>query len=301
MSRSDWRIVAAVVGVLSLGCVVGGYQYLDRAIEHERAKYAYQPARDSTDPRRLVTGQPHSKNYDPHCNDAVDREDSDLCAQWSAVEAVNKGNGLVRIGLWLSAIGILITATGTIMLVRTLQQSEAALVVARDANKLSQLAFHAEQRAWIAVSVKMLSGIRWNINGGNLDFQVTMTNAGKVPAVVYIVHAAHILSDARDYAPPVLTRSDIERGAGKFSSVVLPGQPGNQPIGIVTKREAEMLDLNPLMIVIYVDYLPYEGGDIVQSGVVLYVSPRTAGLVGREHGDVPPDALTVSIARSWAT
>jgi hypothetical protein len=100
-----------------------GYQYLDRKIHEQHASYHYQPARNETQPARPLLGQPKARQYNPSCQAPVNREDSDLCAQWSAVEAVNESNGLATINLWLSVITVLMTATGTSLLLWTLWET----------------------------------------------------------------------------------------------------------------------------------------------------------------------------------
>src|SRR5688500_16693487 len=117
MFRRGWRHYLATIGrikplyiwlfsILVWGSILAslGYQYLDRKIKEQHAGYHYQPARDEAHPARPLAGQPQAPQYNPACKAPVSRENSDLCAQWSAVEAVNEGNRLATINLWLTAI-----------------------------------------------------------------------------------------------------------------------------------------------------------------------------------------------------
>lgn len=138
--KSTYFYIAVSAVILGLGYTA--FQRFDNLIENSRSDYRYQPARDTVKSRSGVVGSLNSLGYQPACQNPVVREDSELCAQWSAVEAVAENNELVRVSLWLTAISLIVTTIGTGILIRTIRQTESALSHARETSR-------SELRPWL--------------------------------------------------------------------------------------------------------------------------------------------------------
>ncbi|WP_141243941.1 hypothetical protein [Sphingomonas lenta] len=78
------------------------------------------------------------------CRDQRSRDDSDLCAQWRAVEASRNAADWAFWQLILSGFGV-------IGLILSLDFNRRALAAAREANKISRVSMEAENRAWIQI------------------------------------------------------------------------------------------------------------------------------------------------------
>src|SRR4051794_29398805 len=94
-----WRegVGWAVVGIVGIAT---GIQ-LDRfyqAAEQQHASYNYQPAEKPGFRVSAATKAP-TPYYKPSCNNPNGREDSDLCAQWAAVDQVTESNRLNSLNL----------------------------------------------------------------------------------------------------------------------------------------------------------------------------------------------------------
>lgn len=104
-----------LAGVGCLGLVVLGWLRYDPVFYGAQDPYPdaeYQPARKATFPPAPGEHEPRAKTYDPHCQAPGNRDDSDLCAQWSAVEAVNESNRVAQLALksgWLDFLALILT------------------------------------------------------------------------------------------------------------------------------------------------------------------------------------------------
>lgn len=194
----NWRYVFAAFGlVLFIGFGFLGYQKLYEAIENGAPEYSYQPARDAVEPHRRVTGEPRSKAYQPQCKNPQDRENSDLCAQWSAVEAVAESNNLVKIGLWLTAIGTAVTLVGTALLLRSLK-------LGQDANRIARTVYETDIRPIVVpdrYEIKVLMGFQ------EIEIEFVWKNIGKMPAKII----------SKNPPVTVLPKSEFRDGPIKFS------------------------------------------------------------------------------------
>lgn len=99
MLRSDWRFILA--GIIGLGLTLSSYGYyeVDKATRPHHASENQNPARQAPPKPTSSGNQTKAEAYDPNCPKPKDQGDSDLCAQWSAVEAVKESNRLVRVGI----------------------------------------------------------------------------------------------------------------------------------------------------------------------------------------------------------
>ncbi|RWB23101.1 MAG: hypothetical protein EOQ40_02450 [Mesorhizobium sp.] len=132
MPRGYWRVILAFGCLIVVGLGYLAYQELQGSEIDTYPDASYQPARNATFPPAPKEHQARTEHYDPHCQEPANREDSDLCAQWSAVEAVNESNRLVRVSLNVVALefGALVVS-----LIFTGWAAVAAAQAARAANQ----------------------------------------------------------------------------------------------------------------------------------------------------------------------
>src|SRR4051812_5480882 len=92
-----WRIIAAVIGCLA---VYGGLAAGESIYDHNSPNPDRYPKADHSSPKPTAPIQyqdtRQSGGYRAYCREPKDREDSDLCAQWSGVEAVREGNRIAQ-------------------------------------------------------------------------------------------------------------------------------------------------------------------------------------------------------------
>jgi hypothetical protein len=121
MSRNYRGIVITVVGLISVALGYTSYQ-LYQASQQQYAQYHYQPAREQG--RLLIApGKGHSTGFKPYCGSPQDHENSDLCAQWAAVDQITESNRLTSINLRLSIFTALLTLAGTMFVGWTLLET----------------------------------------------------------------------------------------------------------------------------------------------------------------------------------
>lgn len=191
MLRSYWRhILAAIGGLAALAVITSASLYSYREFyepaEYEYPAERYQPARDALEPTFSAKQQPAAKGYDPKCNEPQNRDDADLCAQWSAVRAVHETNRLTRaalklgfVGFWVAMLGGILGAVGTVFLVMTFRENKRAADAAHDAN-----------RPWLEVEIVHVGQLTLTDDKADLKIQVKVTNQGNSPAVNVITFAA---------------------------------------------------------------------------------------------------------------
>ena len=99
-----WRIclLVAFAVLLIVAAVLNGYAEFNRAETSSYAELRYQPARDHLERFRAARSHRAAYPYEPYCDAPLDQGDSDLCAQWAAVQAVEESNRLSRLGLLLT-------------------------------------------------------------------------------------------------------------------------------------------------------------------------------------------------------
>lgn len=230
MPRSYRRyIIAAVFGLVAVSAVISwSAQQLNWQIEHQRARYHYQPARDESATSHRLAGQPKPKNYDPSCNGPIEREDSDLCAQWSAVEAVNESNGLTRINLWFGFITILFTTIATLLLIWTF----------RETRRTSR----AELRAYLFPDGVTLVVVNEGPNKGKVVASLRIKNSGQTPAF-NVTHWADValcgLQDQSNLIPPPLAgpSNPIPPGGDLHKHVLLQIKPTRADIAAIKSNK----------------------------------------------------------------
>jgi hypothetical protein len=175
-----WGVVIALVGVLLSGAALarpddGEINY------HSPSGLAHAENKNANPSASLQYQDPRQTGgYQADCSKPKRAEDSDLCAQWGAVESVRDANAIARRQLrW--------TVAEFFALVATLLITALATVAATRAAKSAQDSVHSE-RAWMC-----FSGPRYNeINNGTikgrpynegLAISIHWLNAGRSPAV----------------------------------------------------------------------------------------------------------------------
>jgi hypothetical protein len=167
MPRSYWRTILTVVGLVGLGLgLTVTYQLYD-ASQQRHSDYHYQPAGH---PSRLVDvrGQPIAKSYQPNCENPQGNENSDLCAQWSAVDQVAESNRMASLNLRFAIASLWATAIATAALIWT-------LIETRETSR-------RELRAYLFVDASgILIGVKPH-NLGKVIGVAEVKNSGATPA-----------------------------------------------------------------------------------------------------------------------
>lgn len=112
MFRSRWLYIIAPIGLGLLLLATIGYYRIQEAQSDPYPDARHNPARNASEPVLAQNQQVTPPAYDPRCQAPQDREDSDLCAQWSAVEAMKEANRVNQIALragWFEFIALLIS------------------------------------------------------------------------------------------------------------------------------------------------------------------------------------------------
>lgn len=180
MPRSHWNYILAAVGLIALTIGVLGYRELQRAEIDPYPNAHYQPARQPSFP----PGWPQiydskSSAYEPNCEKPGNKEDSDLCAQWSAVEAVNETNRLTRIALNVSALefgGLLLS------LIFTCWAAVAASQAANAAKDAVEISARTERPIIFLTRIEPVI-TEQSVHGISLHFE----NAGRLPATFHTI------------------------------------------------------------------------------------------------------------------
>jgi hypothetical protein len=192
MPKWLWQTIAGFLIVGSLA--VAGYVYvqLNEAAGQRHATYQYQPA-DKPSLPVAVPGQPQPRAYQPNCQGPQDQNNSDLCAQWAAVDQITEANRLastnVRLTLWI----VIFTMVGTAGLIMTFVQQR----------KTSR----AELRAYISVVPQGLP--KFGVGDKSCAI-IRMRNTGATPAYECLQHGVVLIreypltSDPMDNIHPVI-------------------------------------------------------------------------------------------------
>ena len=173
MSRSYWGIIAAsglacLLIVFGIGLYVGTLNYPDE----ER----YQPYRDaSNQPAKAeaitVIPETESLKYKEPCKNPEGRDESQLCAEWKAARAAERG------ALWAER-GVWITLLGAIGLFVTILQGRKALGRARDANLIAKETADKQLRAYVYTDIG-----EFDLDGdGRMLINLQIKNFGQTPA-----------------------------------------------------------------------------------------------------------------------
>lgn len=175
-----------------------GYK-LNEASQDANPNYHYQPANGAGLPEGVPTER-QAVPYQPNCQEPHYQSNSDLCAQWSAVEEVRETNRLARYALLLNYVAVFFGAVGTGLLLLTL----------RDTRRTSR----SELRAYVfPLGLNLLDGASCEPpepENENLPFcRIAIRNSGQTPAFD-VIHWAEIAvlqrSDEHKLAIPALNK-----------------------------------------------------------------------------------------------
>ncbi len=213
MFRGYWRyILAAFAGIALISGTLVVYGIESAHIDNETTT-GYQPARNARLGLPLENAQVTPHAYEPRCYSPKTREDAELCANWSAVDAAEQANrinsGAFRLsGLAFGALVVSLIFTGW----AALAAAQAARA-ATNANTHSERMAEHELRPYIFMKSidfefeeHFVPEFARNLNKGKPTYenptgQVTYeyTNSGKTPAkfVKISARAAIIHKNAR--------------------------------------------------------------------------------------------------------
>jgi len=184
MSSGHWRIILAVLGLISISALLAaGYYQLESSEQQPYAQEKYQPARDARLPVPVKEGEIVSEPYQPNCQAPKSKDDADLCAQWSAVQATTEANRLNRIGLRVTyfefsalIVSLIFTGWAAIAAAQQVRLSRLSLTITerpfvfQDAHKVTEI-FDTSTNKPIGWRVAVL----WK-NGGNTPAHRTITH-----------------------------------------------------------------------------------------------------------------------------
>lgn len=199
MSRSYWRYVAAIAGLITISALMGYGVY--EVWEYEHQSYSpekYQPARDARFPISVSGTKVSTTAYQPNCQAPQTKDNADLCSQWQMVQASEENNRLLRLAIGLASLEfvVLIVSLGL--------SSWAALTSAKAAS-----AALTSVRPWLDVKVSITGGLEWqNEKEASITFKYEMRNVGKSPAIDTSI-VSKLVMEARGLPSPIEERERI--------------------------------------------------------------------------------------------
>lgn len=233
--RSYWGQLATLAGIAALFTAFGTGLTLGALNYPQQERYqSYRYASDKPLEIEIVaTGKADAKalEYRAPCSQPKGRDESDLCAQWKAARAAERGT------LW-AQIGVIVTAFGILGLLTTIAQSHFALRKASEANSIAQDAASYQLRAYVGPIGACIHPPYSHVVKATIDFQ----NFGQTPAKNVSVKAA-LMWAAEEMAN--CPKFDIEQYIG----IIDPGQVCNitivlnKPICSCIDEFAEKVDL----------------------------------------------------------
>ncbi|MBM6577860.1 hypothetical protein KCP91_15860 [Microvirga sp. SRT01] len=115
------------------------------------------------------------------CTNPVGHDEADLCAQWRAAIAAERGAWAGEWSMRLTIVGSLLSGLGLIALVETLRQGRKALERARQANYIADNASRIGLRAYLAFNIEVL---KVDLDGPKptIDLKFLIRNTGQTPA-----------------------------------------------------------------------------------------------------------------------
>ena len=227
MVRSDWGIVFAVVGWLSL-LAANESKLAPQNISNAQATTQSNASSEVTKPTPQTVTTPETPEAQPKdsgCADGKDRRNSDLCAQWKAADAAfDSARATERqiiigwLGLALGAVTMVAAIAAAIYARKAAHETKRSAKAAEDA--LSQAQHVA--RAWlsIAVEAEKITSIE---HSRRFYYRVTIKNVGAVVAENLQWH--HNVFDIR-HGDRVAARKvkSWELRRRKTESIIQPGE-----------------------------------------------------------------------------
>lgn len=182
MSQSYGLPIIAIVGlIICVGSYLAYFQ-LQSVEKDPYAEASYQPARTPRFPEGWPkTYDPKSQGYEPHCEKPADREDSDLCAQWSAVKVVGESNRLSRVALNVNAIGLAALLFSLLFTGWAAWAAASAASAAEESNSVASETAKRQLRAYLDIKEVAITPLA-EASGGRIRCDLTIRNAGQTPA-----------------------------------------------------------------------------------------------------------------------
>ena len=204
MLRGYWRAILAVVGLALFGAGSAVTYQLYDSSEQRHASYNYQPAGHPS-LQVDVRGQAIAKSYQPNCKNPQSGENSDLCAQWAAVDQVTESNRMASLNLRFAIASLWATIIGTALLLWTLIETRRTA--------------RSELRAYLFPDAcNVIVGVKVFNKGQAISF-VAIKNSGSTPAHK-VRHWSEIKIAAAINESEMISPKSLE---GSHQSTIPPG------------------------------------------------------------------------------
>lgn len=172
-------IILAVLLTFGLGFLIGKDQAAANATQIPTYEFA------SDDQASEAIAQkgpvPPARERRRPCTNPVGHDEADLCAQWRAAIAAERGAWAGEWSMRLTIIGSILSGLGLIALVETLRQGRKALERAQQANLIADNASRVGLRAYLAFNMEV---IKVDLDGISpfIELRFSIRNTGQTPA-----------------------------------------------------------------------------------------------------------------------
>lgn len=257
-----------------------------------------------------------ARMYEPNCANPIDRETADLCAQqemawWAQLMTIT------------TAVSVLISAGGVVLLLATLRQNRSALRIgmaslkrSNQSVRLAERQLIADSRPWVKVEkIVPVGPFRFTQDGegkvqGSLSIDLILKNVGKTPALNVLAYtrfrarpfiAASKLRD--EFVQTLSTRAEVHIALGQ---TIFPDD---------TQRMRHHLTLFPPEIAFALKHFQYPGkpaiapeilvciaydmpstGATHETGLIIHVGKEKSGgeILDVELGEIAQDQIVLS-------
>jgi hypothetical protein len=177
MSGSNWRIIAAYLGVIGFG--VGAFVAALNYPEPERYQRYEYPSEDEAEARASAKLS-KTTQYRTPCENPKGAGESDLCAQWRAANAAEESALWTKLGFWTALFGIIGLYWQIVLTRKAVGDTGKATEAMVEANKIA----HLGVRPWLRVEEFVVEKM-W-IEGSQIFFRVYLSikNYGNSPAII---------------------------------------------------------------------------------------------------------------------
>lgn len=337
MPRGNWFSIIALIGLGLLLLASVGYYRIQDAQTDPYPDARHNPARNASEPVPSKDNQVSPPAYDPRCHRPQSRDDSDLCAQWGAVEAMKEANRITQIALragWFEFMALMVsiffTGWAAIAASRAAKIAEDATKDADRSLSIAETSANSARATADAMTAQV--GLMANAQRPWLDFDIEVTGISQYPvdkpkgselavSVKITNHSdypAHfVLGAGRGgfYGTGLLAATSqggdqqwlrdflIDTRRDKLGDVVFPKQPGETPI-LVELADPDSLSKSPnnstVTIIVGLRYRFEGGSGYTQRSFFLFGVP---GFVNAHLEDwpVPPIKVLASTTGTIAT
>lgn len=179
---NGYRLIVAALGGLTL-LMAFGLGYYSAALDQPRNE-RYPSYRYIPDMSREVefsgSTPPHGGTFEYRevCNGPASRNESDLCAQWTAARAGETSALWAARGFWIALIGSAFLMWQIVLTRKAVQETGEATQAMQDANEIARTIGQAQTKAYL--SILSLEGQR---SDEGLIFRMMVQNSGQSPAL----------------------------------------------------------------------------------------------------------------------